>query len=318
MSEHGHHHDEQSSTELFSSVRDLPDAALTRQYDDLVGLDETKALLRREAELLLCPETLETWSLAAHGAVLPALRSLQSRCPMVIFDGDVGTGKTTLAESFGSPLAAELGIPVTLYRLSLAVRGSGLVGEMTALIERAFADVRRAVLHARGENGAAGRLFVLVVDEADSIAQSRDSQQLHHEDRAGVNAFIRGLDSLTGDALPVLVVLCTNRGEALDPAVRRRAARVLTFGRPEWDQRRALFARLLDGAGLDGDALARLAQAAGESAGGSGFTYSDLVTRVVPAAIMSALPDQPLTEEGLLAAMRAHPPTPVAVPSGLG
>lgn len=316
MSEHDHHHDWHGDTNLFSAVLDLPDAALTRQYDALVGLDETKALLRREAELLLCPETLEKWSLTAHGAVLPAVSALQSRCPMVIFDGDVGTGKTTLAESFGSPLAAELGIPVTLYRLSLAVRGTGLVGEMTALIERAFADMRRAVLDGRGEPGRAARFFVLVVDEADSIAQSRDSQQLHHEDRAGVNAFIRGLDSLTGEALPVLVILCTNRGGALDPAVRRRAARVLTFERPGGDQRRALLARLLDGAGLSEEALARLAKAAGES--GGEFTYSDLVTRVVPAAILAALPDQPLTEAGLLAAMRAHPPTPVAVPSGSG
>ncbi|MCW2698092.1 MAG: hypothetical protein JWR62_3177 [Modestobacter sp.] len=63
---------------------------------------------------------------------------------------------------------------------------------------------------------------------------------------------------------------------------------------------------------VGGDALPRLAQAAGRS----GSTCSDPVTRVVPAAVLAALPDRPLTGEGLLAAMRVHPPTPVAVPSG--
>ena len=53
------------------------------------------------------------------------------------------------------------------------------------------------------------------------MAQSRELGQMHHEDRAGVNALIRGVDYL---------VMCTNRLEALDHAVpiRRRKIESLT------------------------------------------------------------------------------------------
>ena len=55
---------------------------------------------------------------------------------------------------------------------------------------------------------------------------------MHHEDRAGVNAFIRGVDRLSNGQLPAAVIMCTNRLGALDPAVKRRAADILTFARP--------------------------------------------------------------------------------------
>ena len=67
-------------------------------------------------------------------------------------------------------------------------------------------------------------MLVLVVDEADALAQSRAAEQMHHEDRAGVDALLAGVDSLAGEHVPVLVVMCTNRERALDPAVLRRAA----------------------------------------------------------------------------------------------
>ena len=47
-----------------------------------------------------------------------------------------------------------------------------------------------------------------VVDEADSLAQSREQTQMHHEDRAGVNALLRGIDDFTTEGLPIVVVLC--------------------------------------------------------------------------------------------------------------
>jgi hypothetical protein len=42
---------------------------------------------------------------------------------------------------------------------------------------------------------------------------------MHHEDRASVNAFIRGIDRLGNGRLPA--------------AVKRRAADILTFQRPD-------------------------------------------------------------------------------------
>jgi len=40
---------------------------------------------------------------------------------------------------------------------------------------------------------------------------------MHHEDRAGVNAFIRGIDRIGNGRLPAAVIMCTNRLSALDP-----------------------------------------------------------------------------------------------------
>ena len=56
---------------------------------------------------------------------------------------------------------------------------------------------------------------------------------MHHEDVSGVNAFIRGIDRLSNRRLPAAVIMCTNRYESLDPAVKRRAAEILTFHRPD-------------------------------------------------------------------------------------
>jgi SpoVK/Ycf46/Vps4 family AAA+-type ATPase len=51
---------------------------------------------------------------------------------------------------------------------------------------------------------------------------------------------IRGVDDLSGGRLPALVVMCTNRLDAIDPALRRRAAATFEFGRPTEEQRAAV------------------------------------------------------------------------------
>lgn len=61
---------------------------------------------------------------------------------------------------------------------------------------------------------------------------------------------IRGVDRLSKGGLPAAVLMCTNRLNALDPAVRRRAADVLVFERPSDEQRLETLSRGLQGAGL--------------------------------------------------------------------
>ncbi len=75
---------------------------------------------------------------------------------------------------------------------------------------------------------------------ADALAQARELEQMHHEVSAGVNALIRGVDRLARTRRPGLTVMCTNRVSAIDPAIQRRAAAVLTFSRPNDAQRRSL------------------------------------------------------------------------------
>ena len=102
---------------------------------------------------------------------------------------------------------------------------------------------------------------------------------MHHEDRAGVNALIRGIDTLRQKRLPVLTIMCTNRDGALDPAVLRRAAAIFRFARPNDAQRRELLERALEGAGIVGDDLDEIIRLTGTSDGrGYGCTFSDLAS----------------------------------------
>jgi len=222
----------------------------------------------------------------------------------------VGTGKTEVAETIGHRIATDLRVPVTLYPLSLTARGKGAVGEMTTLLTAAFAQVRTAATGGRTRDGRLSKAVVLLIDEADALAQSRELAQMHHEDRAGVNALLRGVDALRDARLPVIVLLVTNRLEALDPAVRRRAARVFELHRPDSAQRRALLAAELDGVGLDAAALTALADATGPCGRDYGHTYSDLRQRVVPEIVLDAFRrGAPIGMDAALAVVRSIAPT---------
>jgi len=296
--------------DLFHPVVELPEPVRAERYERLVGLDEVKARLRKEAELLADPARLHAWAGKQHGGAPAALTLFADRAPLFVFAGDVGAGKTALAESFGCDLSDRLGVPVHLYRLKLATRGSGLVGEMTGLVTDAFELLLTRGKAARRGNGVSS-VLVLVVDEADALAQSREAQQMHHEDRAGVDALLEGVDGLAGAGVPVLVVLCTNRQGALDPAIMRRAAATFLFGRPDDSQLRAVLKAALDGLGIEPAMIDRLVAATGPDGERVGYTYSDLTQRLVPAAVLDAYPDRPVDGDGLLRAAAGTEPTPV-------
>jgi hypothetical protein len=79
----------------------------------------------------------------------------------------------------------------------------------------------------------------------------------------------------------LLVVLCTNRFRALDPAVVRRAALIETFERPSEEERRELFTLTLTGVAADGEQIDTLVAATGERDGRPAFTFSDIQTRLI-------------------------------------
>lgn len=209
-----------SQDDLFQPVIELPEDVRDDRYRRLVGLDHIKTRLRKEATVLANPHALADWATAHHPAAESAntaLRLISDRAPLILFGGDVGSGKSALAESFGCDLSRVLDVPVNLYRLKLAARGSGLVGEITSLIGDAFDHLRVQGEKSRTASGGIKAIQIFVVDEADALVQSREATQMHHEDRAGVDAFIAGIDGLAGANLPIVVVLCTNRLNALDP-----------------------------------------------------------------------------------------------------
>jgi AAA+ superfamily predicted ATPase len=295
--------------DLFHPVVELPEPVRAERYRRLVGVDYIKDRLRREAQLLADPGLLRAWAAEHHGTGLPALALFTDRAPLFVFAGDVGCGKSALAESFGCDLAESLNLPVFLYRLKLTARGRGLVGEMTTLIGDAFTYLLGQGRKARCTRGP-GSVFILVVDEADALAQSRAAEQMHHEDRAGVDALLAGVDSLVGESVPVLVIMCTNRERALDPAVLRRAAAIFHFSRPDEAQRHAVLHAALAGTGIDTETISKLAAATGPADDRPGFTHSDLTQRLIPAAILTAFPDKPLTADILLEAASTVGPTP--------
>jgi SpoVK/Ycf46/Vps4 family AAA+-type ATPase len=297
------------SNDLFESVLEYPDEQAQRRYASLVGLELVKERLAKEAVIRLVPDRLADWSRRHHGEVVPAAAALLDRPPVFILAGDVGTGKTALAETFGDPLARALGIPVYVYRLSLAARGTGLVGEITTLVRDAFETVGDEAKRA-ARTGNVRSSFILVIDEADALAQSREGGQMHHEDRAGVNALIRGIDELTRDRLPVIIMLCSNRLDAIDPAVQRRSAEPFLFTRPNAAQREAVLRTYTVGTDATATDIAELVALTGPRNGTPGFTYSDLTQRLVPTAVLAAFPDAPLTAAILLAAARETRATP--------
>lgn len=296
--------------DLFESISNFPDPSARERYSRLVGLDQVKIRLEKEAEIMLRPDLLDAWSQKFHGSKLPALESFARRPPLFIFSGDVGTGKTELAMTFGDQVARSTKLDVEMYSLSLKTRGSGAVGEMTNLLSSAFRVVReKCPKPVPGKKPS--KAIILVIDEADSLAQSRELAQMHHEDRAGVNALLRGIDELAASKLPVLTIMCSNRLTALDPAVRRRAASVFEFERPGVELRLKLLEQNLDGTELTPTQLNDLARRLGPSDSRKyGFTFSDITQRYIPSVIVEAFPDSAVTYEVADDVLRKMAPTP--------
>ena len=153
--------------------------------------------------------------------------------------------------------------------------------------------------------------IILLVDEADALAQSRENVQMHHEDRAGVNAFIRGINRIGNSALPAAVIMCTNRLGALDPAVRRRAADILVFQRPDDAQRRALLSGPLTELGFSPAQIEQIVTATGpRSQPGYGFTFSDLAQRLLPGIVLDAYPAKAVMPARAIEIAKSLVPTP--------
>lgn len=296
--------------QLFERRSEFPDPDAQARLGRLVGLDEYKTRLTKMLGILVNPAGLSSWA-SRHGFLGSHLLDLvQRRPPLVVLAGDVGCGKTELAETIGDAVARQEKINITLMPMSLGTRGQGHVGEMTRLISAAFdqtLDFAKRMKSGAKAHGAA----ILLVDEADAIVQSRESAQMHHEDRAGVNAFIRGIDRLAQAQVPAAVILCTNRPEAIDPAVRRRAAEILVFTRPNEDQRRFVLASALSGAGFGAREIDALVKSTGPRSRDSvGFSYSDLTQRLLPNLILDAYPAKPLDAHRALALANEMTATP--------
>ncbi|NNE40166.1 MAG: AAA family ATPase [Marinicaulis sp.] len=300
-----------SLDELFDQRVAFPDPDAQERLAQLVGLDAQIDSLSKMLGILVNPDGLRNWAKRKHRGAASAIELLVRRPPLVILAGDVGSGKTALAESIGDLVARREKVSVTLYPISLSTRGQGRVGEMTQLLSAAFSTVHDHASKLKNRGGKVQGAVILLVDEADALAQSREAAQMHHEDRAGVNAFIRGVDRLATGGLPTAVIMCTNRLSALDPAVRRRAAEVMTFTRPDASQRSAVLAPALSELGLSPSDIAAVVKATGAHNGRAvGCSFSDLTQRVLPSIVLDAYPDGAVTPARAVEVAKSVEPTP--------
>jgi SpoVK/Ycf46/Vps4 family AAA+-type ATPase len=268
---------------IFDGEINLPDARLSAKEKMLLGFDARYERIHDQLRLLLHAGDLKKWNQKHFGGQLAICDLAEEQYPLVIFHGDVGTGKTATAECIANRLVAEAGTEDSvLFKLSNRVRGSGRVGEMGTLLTEAFQKVTTTA--------GKGRRAVLIIDEGDSLAASRAQDHSHHEDKVAVNTLIQSVDDLRRFGGRVVVFLCTNRLSVLDPALRRRAAIVEEFNRPDENERCKLFAMDLKALRLSESQvkeLVRLTAGAGKS---PGFTFSDIRTRLYPAALALAFP----------------------------
>lgn len=293
-----------AGSELFEVERSLPDELILAAGKRLVGFDARYARIRRDLRLLSAPDEVRTWSIQFYGCELPLCEIVADRYPLLIFSGDVGTGKTVTAEAACDRLTREAGRAAMLFKLSTRVRGSGKVGQMSSLINEAFAIITK-------EAGKAKSAF-LIIDEADSLSAARDGTQSHHEDKVAVNTIIQKVDDLRRLGGRVLVILCTNRGHALDPAVVRRAARIEHFDRPGAVEREQLIRMDYEGIGLADKSIRDLVNITGpqKQPKRAGFTFSDFRARLLPEALGLAFPDRKLTAVELMKAAQSLQPSP--------
>lgn len=198
----------------------------------LSGLVLAPSLRARLGDALAVPRALAA---AAEWGATETL--LGSTGVAILLYGPPGTGKTLAAEA----IAGELGR--TLWRLRTDQLLAKYVGETEKRLTAAFRAAREA-----GD--------VVLIDEADSLLSSRSGDRQRWEISA-TNLLLQEIERFPG-----VVVLTTNRDEALDPALARRLLARLEIGMPGPDEREQLWEKHLPpraprAADVDLPALAR-------------------------------------------------------------
>ncbi|WP_167770554.1 ATP-binding protein [Bradyrhizobium niftali] len=210
---------------LFAAAREISGHELAR-------LARRIPSTHRLADLVLPPVTLERvkavvnavehydlvhseWGLTADGRATGGLATL--------FQGPSGTGKTMTA----SAIAAEAGLD--LYRINLSSVVSKYIGETEKNLETIFCAARRASA-------------VLMFDEADAIFGKRAEVKDAHDRYANIETayLLQRIEEHDGP-----VILATNLAKNIDQAFSRRLHYIVEFPRPDADNRKRLWQRML-------------------------------------------------------------------------
>lgn len=288
---------------IFDNTIELPNAGIKERTENLIGFDAKFRRIYGNLKLLLDQEGLKKWSKKFHKKELSLISQLTERHPLIILTGDAGTGKTVSAEAIADRMVRELKKEGFFLKLSTRVRGEGLHGQMGNLVNDAFTELKKQV----GKN----RLGFLLIDEADAIATTRSTIQMHQEEKAAVNTLIQKIDEIRDLKGRAIVFMSTNRLHFIDEAIIRRAAVILEFERPNEQERKDLFQKSLDGIEFSAVQLQVFANLTSpEQNNALGHSFSDIRLKILPEAIASCYPDSPLTYEILCETIKNIKPSP--------
>lgn len=288
---------------IFDNTIELPSSDIQERTKRLIGFEDKFQRIFGNLKLLLDQEGLLEWSKKFHRVELPIIYQLTDRYPLIILAGDAGTGKTVSAEGIADRMVRELKKEGFFLKLSTRVRGDGLHGQMGKLVNEAFAEVKI--------QAGKKRLAFLLIDEADAIATTRSTLQMHQEEKAAVNTLIQKIDEIRELKGRAVIFMSTNRLHFLDEAIVRRAAVVLEFERPNNNERKELFEKNLEGIGLTEEQLNTLSSLTGpEKNEGLGHSFSDIMLKILPESIAHSFPDKPLSFEILQDTINKIKPSP--------
>lgn len=289
---------------VFENIVDIPNQDIESKSKSLIGFDDKFNRVYGNFKLMLDSEGLVDWQKKYHPNGLDIIEHISDRYPLIILEGDVGTGKTATAEALADRITRELDREGFFMKLSTRVRGEGLHGEMGNLVNDAFDELKK--------QAGKRRLAFLLIDEADAIATTRGTDQMHQEEKAGVNTLIQKIDELREMKGRTILMMSTNRLHFLDEAIVRRAALVIKFERPNDSERMELIQTDLKGVELREDELIKLVQLTGpENHDGVGYSYSDLRLKVFPEAVARSFPNRPISFNVLQSVIDDVEPSPV-------
>jgi AAA+ superfamily predicted ATPase len=289
--------------DIFDNTVELPNSQLEERALNLIGFDNRFNRIFNNLKLLLDQEGIKKWSEEKHGVVLPAIKGLFDRHPLVIMEGDAGTGKTASAECIANRVVKLLGKEGYFLKLSTRVRGEGLHGEMGNLVNNAFDNLKT--------QAGKKRIAFLFIDEADAIATTRGTMQMHQEEKSAVNTLIQKIDEVRQLEGRAIIFMSTNRLHYLDEAIVRRAAVIMKFERPNYEERNELFTKDLSGLKLTTEEINELSELTGsEKNNGLGYSFSDLRLKIIPEAISKAYPENALSFEILKEVIQIVKPSP--------